>query len=245
MIQVINRALNILEVLAQEPNREFGLSEITQAVNLNPGTCANILKTLVMRNYVEQSGAKRGYRLGPMSYQLACDDALFQHKLTQAACGVIDRLRDCINETVILSIIRDKKRVLLYEATGTQEVQVRTTYESSVYRATTGRLILAYYTPQELDMFLGEVGLPTAEEWPEVKTKSQLIEMLAEIRLQGMAFSHNKNHVIGFATPVFRYGKVIASLGVYLPDIRYGEIERALITSELLKATEAINRLSL
>ena len=52
MIQVINRALNILEILAQEPDKEFGLSEIATAVELNAGTCANILKTLVYRNYV-------------------------------------------------------------------------------------------------------------------------------------------------------------------------------------------------
>lgn len=44
MIQVINRALNILEILAQEPDKEFGLSEIATAVELNAGTCANILK---------------------------------------------------------------------------------------------------------------------------------------------------------------------------------------------------------
>ena len=47
MIQVINRALNILEILAQEPDKEFGLSEIATAVELNAGTCANILKTLL------------------------------------------------------------------------------------------------------------------------------------------------------------------------------------------------------
>ena len=47
MIQVINRALNILEILAQEPDKEFGLSEISTTVELNAGTCANILKTLV------------------------------------------------------------------------------------------------------------------------------------------------------------------------------------------------------
>ena len=66
MIQVINRALNILEILAQEPDKEFGLSEIATAVELNAGTCANILKTLVYRNYVEQSGTKKRYKLGYM-----------------------------------------------------------------------------------------------------------------------------------------------------------------------------------
>ena len=79
MIQVINRALNILEILAQEPDKEFGLSEIATAVELNAGTCANILKTLVYRNYVEQSGIKKGYKLGYMVYQLTRDNLIIRN----------------------------------------------------------------------------------------------------------------------------------------------------------------------
>ena len=48
MIQVINRALNILEILAQEPDKEFGLSEIATAVELNAGTCAKRLYIATM-----------------------------------------------------------------------------------------------------------------------------------------------------------------------------------------------------
>ena len=64
MIQVVNRALNILEIIAKNPDRELGLTEIADSVELNHGTCANILKTLVLRGYVEQAGAKKGYKLG-------------------------------------------------------------------------------------------------------------------------------------------------------------------------------------
>ena len=49
MIQVINRALNILEIIAHDHNKEWGLSEIANELELNHGTCANILKTLVQR----------------------------------------------------------------------------------------------------------------------------------------------------------------------------------------------------
>ena len=48
MIQVIHRALNLLEFIAQHPNREYSLTEIADQHQLNHGTCANILKTLVI-----------------------------------------------------------------------------------------------------------------------------------------------------------------------------------------------------
>ena len=231
MIQVINRALNILEILAQEPDKEFGLSEIATAVELNAGTCANILKTLVYRNYVEQSGTKKGYKLGYMIYQLTRDNS-YNTELVNAAKVAMDNLRDNINETVILSVIKGDKRILLNESQCTHEIQVRTTNESSVYRATTGRMILAHYSPKELNDFIDKIGLPTEEEWPEVKTN---------IRTNNIELSWNKNHVVGLATPILKKGKVIASLGIYLPDIRFGKSEKNNIIKQLKKATDIIN----
>ena len=35
-------------------------------------------------------------------------------------------------------------------------------------------MILAHYSPKELNDFIDKIGLPTEEEWPEVKTKSLL-----------------------------------------------------------------------
>ena len=224
MIQVINRALNILEILAQEPDKEFGLSEIATTVELNAGTCANILKTLVYRNYVEQSGTKKGYKLGYMVYQLTRDNS-YNTELIDLVKVPIDNLRDSINETVILSVIKGNKRILLNESQCTHEIQVRTTNESSVYRATTGRMILAHYSPKELNDFIDKIGLPTEEEWPEVKTKSELIQLLNDIR--------TKN--------ILKKGKVIASLGIYLPDIRFGKSEKNNIIKQLKKTTDLIN----
>lgn len=240
MIQVINRALNILEILAQEPDKEFGLSEIATAVELNAGTCANILKTLVYRNYVEQSGTKKGYKLGYMVYQLTRDNS-YNTELINASKIAMDNLRDSINETVILSVIKGNKRILLNESQCTHEIQVRTTHESSVYRATTGRMILAHYSPKELNDLIDKIGLPTEEEWPEVKNKSELIQQLNEIRTNNIELSWNKNHVVGLATPVLKKGKVIASLGIYLPDIRFGKSEKNNIIKQLKKATDIIN----
>ena len=75
MIQVINRALDILEIVAANPEKPTALGEIADALGLNHGTCANIMKTLVTRNYLEQVGTKKGYILGAKSYALTNNDA--------------------------------------------------------------------------------------------------------------------------------------------------------------------------
>ena len=52
---------------------------------------------------------------------------------------------------------------------------------------------------------------------------------------------NHKNHVVGLATPILKKGKVIASLGIYLPDIRFGKSEKNNIIKQLKKTTDLIN----
>lgn len=239
MIQVLHRALNILELLAESTKSEISLSEIADTLHLNHSTCANILKTLVNRNYVEQVKFKGNYRLGYMAHQLANFNP-YDTRLLNVSKLPLDVLMNEINETIILSKIKNDKRILLKEINCTHEVHVKTSRESSAYKATTGRIILAHYSPKEFEDFFQRVGLPSKEEWPEVETKLDLIKFLKEIRKDQFAFSHN-NHVIGLATPIYINNKIYASLGIYLPDIRFGVSEKVKMINALKQTTNTIN----
>ena len=73
MIQVLNRALDILEYIAQTDGMPQQLKDIAAHLGLHEATCANILKTLAARDYVEQAKRGAGYTLGPMAYYLPRD----------------------------------------------------------------------------------------------------------------------------------------------------------------------------
>ena len=122
MIQVIHRALDILELIAQDRSRLYTLGEISTQLKLNNGTCANIIKTLVTRGYLEQEGRKTGYRLGSMSYLLTGN---YSHKqdLMSAAVNPINELSTSLNEGCILSVLKDDTRIILHEAKSTHELQ--------------------------------------------------------------------------------------------------------------------------
>ncbi|WP_298647553.1 helix-turn-helix domain-containing protein [uncultured Proteiniphilum sp.] len=239
MIQVIHRALNILELLAENTKSDVSLSEIADTLHLNHSTCANILKTLVNRDYVEQVKFKGNYRLGYMAHQLANSNP-YDTRLINVSKLPLEILMNEINETIILSKIQNDKRVLLKEINCNHEVQVKTSSESSVYKATTGRVILAHYSPKEFEDFFQRVGLPSKEEWPEVETKLDLVKLLNDIRKDQFAFSHN-NHVIGLATPIYINNKIYASLGIYLPDIRFGASEKVNMINALKRTANTIN----
>ena len=58
------------------------------------------------------------------------------------------RLGNETNESAILSIIKNDKRIVLFYTTPDRELIVRPNIDKSVYSANTGRVILAHYSPR-------------------------------------------------------------------------------------------------
>ena len=240
MIQVIEKAANILELLATDSMREFRLSEIASALNMDNGTCANIIKTLLLRGYVDQSAPRRGYKLGYMLYRLT-DSHIYNEELTTRAREEVDELGEELNESVVLSVIKQDRRVVLYSTRPRQEVTVRTSREAPVYRTTTGRMLLSFYSSEELVRFVRRFGLPRSDEWRDVPDFATLMDTLGRIREKGIHVDVNENHVVGLAVPIRKGIKVVASLGVYLPEFRFVGAFRETIVSHLLEKAKKIN----
>jgi DNA-binding IclR family transcriptional regulator len=239
MIQVIHRALDIVEFIARDRSREYGLSEIADSLGLNHGTCANIIKTLVGRGYLQQSGKKRGYKLGPQAYYLTGN---FSNKreLLKVASKSIEALNEKLNESCILAVRKENMRVTLLKKLSTHELQVVDNREERhVYLTATGRVILACMSRPEQERFIEKYGLP-GEMWEEVKSKEDLLEELDKIKAKRLAVHFAGEHIVGVGAPVFKGGRVIASVGVYLPEVRFSYKMQEMIFSEILKTADEI-----
>jgi DNA-binding IclR family transcriptional regulator len=68
VIQVVNRAFDVLELLAQE-NRCLGTSEIAARIGISVQSANNLLRTLYERGYVSQDKSRQ-YRLGVQCFYL-------------------------------------------------------------------------------------------------------------------------------------------------------------------------------
>lgn len=242
MIQVISRALNILELLSSEPGREIPLGDISGRLGLDKGTCANILKTLRDRGYVSQPYPRSGYILGYKAYQIT-GRSIENDELTKIARSDIDSLGRRINESVLLSVIRNDRRVVLYSTVPDREIIVRTTGDKPIYSACTGRVIMANYTPAHLEKLIIRIGLPSASEWPVVagaeNPAGTLANELSRIRRDGYAVHRDTGGIIGFAAPLFKEGHITGGVGLYLPLERLSD-EKTMLTA-LLDCAASIN----
>lgn len=241
MIQVIHRALDILELIASDRSRLYTLGEISNQLKLNNATCANIIKTLVTRGYLEQEGRKTGYRLGAMAYLLTGN---YSHKqeLLDASIEPMNNLALSLNEGCILSVLKDNMRILLHEIKSTHELQVINKKEKEVYRTSTGRMILASMKEKEQKEYIQKYGLPSSDVWRGIEDEEDLLLELAKIRKKQMAVQKSNNQIVGVAVPIFINEKVIASLGVYLPETRYTASMQERVVEELKATADTINR---
>lgn len=240
MVLVVVKALDILEYIAREPSRAYSLTEVAEGLNMNQATCVNILQTLVEKSYLEHLGRKKGYRLGPMAYNLTNNVSYSQHLVT-AAKEVMENLTTRYNETSILGVIRNQKRFIIHLVNGDQDLQVRSRTERSLYETATGRLLLAYLTPKERDNLIATIGLPPSLIWPEASTQAGLDTALTRIRAEELCVTRSPTHIIGLAVPIRKQKQVIASLSVFLPEIRCTNQKEAELITALRRSSVLID----
>lgn len=243
MIQSIIKAMNIIEFLAMNPHREVPLKDIANALDMDHATCANIIKTLASRGYVQQSAPRCGYKFGYMFYKLT-GTAMVHEELTKIAREDVEKLGRETNESAILSIIKNDKRIVLFYTSPDRELIVRTNVDKSVYSANTGRVILANYTQDHLEKFIIRNRMPTEDEWPAIyKSDNPDLEFrrrLNKIRKMGYEVDFAPNGIVGFAAPLWRKGHVVGSVGIYLPATRLSDEQEML--DRLLATADSINR---
>ena len=242
MIQVLDRAMRIIELLGENPGKTYPLSEIATTLSLDKGTCTRIVKSLSARGFVQQEAPRSGYQLGYRLYHLTghpVDNA----ELTKIARKDIDSLGAALNETALLAVARNDKRVVLYSTTPDRNLVVRANTERPIYSVCAGRVILAHYTPAHLEKCLIRLGLPSREEWPEIYLSDSpgqaLANALARIKQNGYDILDDRHGIIGFAAPLFQGGHVVGSVGTYLPEGRM--TDRQKILEALLYYTSEIN----
>lgn len=239
MIQVIHRALNVLELLAEDPQKGRPLGQIAQSLGLHKGTCGNILRTLVERGYVERTEDQRAYRLGPMLRQVATG-AAGDAELVAAAHYVLQNLTQNLNETSLLGVVRGSKRITLDSVPCDQDLQVNSREVRDVYETASGRVVLAYFSEERFEAFLRRTGPPDAGVWPGVQSRAELRAALSTIAEEELAVTRSPKHIVGLAVPVRKQDDVVASVSVYLPEVRYEPARQEAIIEALREAGRQI-----
>lgn len=214
MILSVQKAMHILRVLSDRKNRPVSLQEISRKTGYPKPTCVHILQTLCHDGYVIRQSHSEGYTLGPSLYHLTRYGP-YEQELIALCRPVMRWMERKSGATVVLSVIRNKQKFIIAYADSEQNLLVEhpSIRTDDIYRTATGRAMLAWMEPREVQAIWEKYGAPPAGHWEAVTTLEELTEALRKLRKQQVIISKDGKNV-GFACPLFRGEDCIGAIGL-------------------------------
>ena len=243
-IQALDRAFLILDIIA-DAGGEAKLTEIASIAGLNVSTCHHLISTLHNWGYVARGANSRSYVLGSRILHLSAA-CLRQVDLPRRAQSFVDRLNDQTREAVQLAIMQDTNlvNVLHREARHAVRVDAGLGGNSNAAHATaTGKAILAWLPPTELDRIVADKGL-TAFTPHTITDIEQLKEDLRLTRRNGFAIDREEFQlgVICLGAAIRDHaGAVVGSISVSSPVFRATPAYIHQVKVHLIAATDELS----
>jgi IclR family acetate operon transcriptional repressor len=236
MVQSVERAFRILEILYEQADSSDGIGvlALSRQLDLKLPTVHNLLKTLVKLGYAEQN-AEGKYRPGPKSdcFRTQSDSTL----LNIARPHIASMVRD-INETAVLIVYHDGIRYTLLQEECKQQLRVSadTAPNNNLCGTATGMAILSEFPRTHLEDYLQK----TSKLKAHFAGIEQLEQALSDIRHDGYIVMPKEEYcVFGVPLAVHEVG-LFASLGVFVPSVRFNQAVKGIIVTRMKNAARAI-----
>ena len=251
MIQSIQKAMNILSVIADAKNNSVALMEIAARTGYPKSTCAHLLQTLSYGGYVTHISHKEGYALGPALYMLT-RYGRYEKDFVALCRPVMRWMEQKSHATVILSVIcGNRKFIIDYVDTEQKLFEEHPTIRTdAVYRTATGRAILAHMRRDEVKAFWNAYGTPPPGHWDGITSYETLMRALKSVRQDKVVItkdekSRGERSANGYACPLFRKSYCVGAIGIALKltqDEAQSEQKERELCGILMKGAQEIQR---
>lgn len=237
------RTLDLLETLAGS-GEPMTLGELAATTSTPKASAHRLLQALQSRGYAAQESGSGRYFAGIRCFELG---SLWAQNLDlrSVVAPHLASLNADTRETVHLAVYERGDVIYIDRLESPQQV-IAKSYVGRRCPATcvaTGRVLLAYSDRAEIDRTLAE-PLP-AYTSRSVTDPAALRAMLAQVRSDGYAINHGsyRDEVGGLAAPVRDHtGGVVASVGVCLPEHRFGDERTPELRDRTIEAAVAMSR---
>lgn len=241
LIQSVTRALRILDTLAAHPEG-LTVKEIAGHAQLNVSTTHHLVNTLKASGYV--SGLGNGtYCLGSAIPRLYSAFLATMHS-DKHLHEILQSLAKLTNETAYIGAWHNGEVVIEAIVEGSQALRVGglyVGYSGYTHARATGKALLAYLNPQELDAYLASHRLVPVTPYT-LQSEEELRAQLRLIAEQGFAVDREEfaEGVCCVAAPVFTAeGQAVAALTVSAPAWRFTQNEHQLVDLVVRAAHDA------
>jgi DNA-binding IclR family transcriptional regulator len=245
--QVLASVANAARLLKEfgKGDREIGVSELARRLGLGKSTTHRLLHTLTVERLLEQDPVTGAYRLSLTMHELGANVQAAMDIHT-AASPVMEQLRNMTKETIQVAVLDGRHVVYVERRESPQTIRLfgRVGHRNDAHCTSTGKLLLAYLPPHQLDEVLAGWRLPRKTPYT-IGDQATLRAQLAVIRRQGWAENVQESElgVASIAAPIRdARGAVVAALSVAGPVQRLDGANLRRFTRHALEAASAIGR---
>ncbi len=186
MIQSIERAMLVINMLARHPKRFFSVQEIFNETELPTSTIYRILYTLESFDLVERNDNKKEFRLGYTWLQLGMK-MYHETDLREKAHPLLENLAYNVRETIYLSIAKQFASIIIDRIDSPKNVRIIDMIGEKIPYpiGAPNKVLLAFSRSDLQQQFLKQL---------EEQEKEELIENLKGVKDKGFAISFGEKN---------------------------------------------------
>ncbi|WP_375002733.1 IclR family transcriptional regulator [Aeromicrobium sp. CTD01-1L150] len=240
VVQSVDRAITILEILAREG--EAGVTSVADELGVHKSTAFRLIGTLEARGVVEQTDDRGKYQLGVGLIRMAGTTAA-RIDLVQASRPISKQLAADTGETVNIAVLVDDSALYLDQIAGAATLQPHNWVGRRIplHATSNGKVLAAALDPDEVDELLPDLP-PYTER--TITRRRTLHRELADVRRNGhaVAVDELEEGMTALSAPVRdAHGEVAAALSVTGSSFRLDAESRAGVATLLVAAADEVS----
>lgn len=243
-LKTLARGLRVLTIFTPV-KPELSLSEIAEALNVDPSTANRFTYTLEKLGFLERDAHTKLYHVTPQVYALTIS-LTGPRNLRQVCLPYMEELRDKTGETVVLAV-RDGVEIVIIDVVETHYSLAPRGWVGGrlpIYCSATGKAMTAYLQRSQLIPLVDSITF-TLRTPNTIVDRLSFLNDLEETRKRGWALNNEEFTVgvVSVAAPIFAGdNKVTASICIDIPTARLlknGHLER--LAQEVVAAAKEIS----
>lgn len=220
-VQVLDRGLNLIELLATQENG-MTIAELVAATGLPKSTIHRILATFTNRHYVEKDEETSVYSLGYKCVELA---SLYLNKivLKTEAEPIMHTLAQIFRATTFLGVLENNEVMYLHKTEQRNSIRLYTSIgkREPLYCTALGKVLLAAMPPKQFEHVARQLSYEPYT--PKSITNYEDLAMeVARVRRRGYAtdYGEHTRDSSCLAVPIYDYTRnVMAAMSISGHDL--------------------------